>query len=98
METIPKVGTIEPTKLEAELEKGKTLDLPGIFKHNAEAFLRKMELSGEKLCKMKEWPQFRAMYIAGYGSGGDFGFALAKKLAALPIKANAENQMELPLK
>ncbi len=72
--------------LAEELAAGKQLDLTEIARFNANSFLTKMELSGEKLTKMKEWPQFKAMYVAGYGSGLDFGFTLAKKLAALPTK------------
>lgn len=72
--------------LAQELDAGKQLDLKEIAEFNANAFLQKMELAGEKLTKMREWPQYKAMFKAGYGSGLDFGFALAKKLAALPTK------------
>ncbi len=81
MQTPPTIPTISK-----ELDEGKVLDLKAVAKHQAEKFLLQMELRGEVLTKHKEWNQFKAMYIAGFVPGADFGFELATRLSKLPVK------------
>lgn len=99
---------MQATKKKAKTFKTRNGDktLTAILLEQAEAFLKRLELSGAPETRAPTWPIQRAGFIAGYVSGGDFGYTLANRLNGLPTKEEDEEapaqgeageQLELPL-